>query len=459
MGSILQENDIYTYTYGGDNLLFHIPSGSIFSLSAAAAGTIEMLRSSHNGATESVDNEILADLTRLGVVRETLDGMAEVYDIKNKIKPPLQALVLNVNTGCNLACHYCYKEDLTTPAQGKKMAVATALKSVDMLMKESGSQPVVNLVFFGGEPLSNMPVIRETVDYANTQAAALGKRVDYSITTNATLLTEDITEFFSANNFSVTVSIDGPAAVHDKNRITVSGRGTYKTVAKKLELLLASTISRRVTARVTLTRGITDVVSLFEHLHDELGIPSVGFSPVTSSDLKKVALENDELQEIYRNMQRLGKRYREAALRGEVMGFTNMEQTLRSLYEGSQKQVPCGAGLNLLAVDMAGDLNLCHRFTGSDMQTFGNVDEGFDKQTRDQFVAEAADRTGRGCTTCWIRNICSGGCYHESYTLYDDPFHPTYHHCDLLRDWIQYNLMVYTEIYLKNPGFFRRFKP
>ena len=39
---------------------------------------------------------------------------------------PLTTVVLNVNTGCNLSCTYCYKEDLATPVAGQQMGFDTA---------------------------------------------------------------------------------------------------------------------------------------------------------------------------------------------------------------------------------------------------------------------------------------------------------------------------------------------
>ncbi|MBT4523259.1 MAG: quinohemoprotein amine dehydrogenase maturase, partial [Halieaceae bacterium] len=66
------------------------------------------------------------------------------------------------------------------------------------------------------------------------------------------------------------------------------------------------------------------------------------------------------------------------------------------------------------------------------------------------------DRSDNGCSTCRIRNLCSGGCYHESYTRYGDPLHPTYHYCDLMRDWVDFGLEVYTRIATENPEFYER---
>ncbi len=44
--------------------------------------------------------------------------------------------------------------------------------------------------------------------------------------------------WLDAHRFGIAVSIDGPKAMHDRNRITVGGKGTYETVARKVRLLL-----------------------------------------------------------------------------------------------------------------------------------------------------------------------------------------------------------------------------
>jgi uncharacterized protein len=127
---------------------------------------------------------------------------------------------------------------------------------------------------------------------------------------------------------------------------------------------------------------------------------------------------------------------------------------MTDLHEGRRKSLPCGAGVGLLAVDKRGDLNLCHRFTGSALPTFGNVQSGIDAERLGAFLSRASDREGTDCSTCRIRNLCAGGCYHESYVRYGDPHHRTYHYCDLLRRWVDFGIRVYTEITARNPGFF-----
>jgi uncharacterized protein len=369
---------------------------------------------------------------------------------------PLSTLVLNVNTGCNLSCSYCYKEDLVAPSEGERMAFETAAQSVELLLTEAKERDRINVVFFGGEPLSNMRLIRQVVDYAERRCAEEGKKPDFTLTTNATLLTEEIVDYFDAHRFGLTVSMDGPKHLHDKNRKTVGGKGTYEVVAAKAKMLLARYTSRPVGTRVTLTAGVTDVIAIHDHLINDIGFYEVGFSPVTAGDIDGFNMSGDELAAVFRGMKVLGHMYLDAALEGRNIGFSNMHQLMTDLSVGHSKALPCGAGLGMLAVDNEGDLHLCHRFTGSTNPTYGNVDGGIDRDRLGDFLESALDHADDACSTCRIRNLCAGGCYHESYARYSDPLHPTYHYCDLMRDWVDFGVQVYTRILSETPEFFSR---
>ena len=41
-------------------------------------------------------------------------------------------------------------------------------------------------------------------------------------------------DYFNAHRFGITVSMDGPKALHDRNRKTVGGKGTYDVVRRKV---------------------------------------------------------------------------------------------------------------------------------------------------------------------------------------------------------------------------------
>ena len=466
----LVANNIHELRVAGRDLIFHIPTTGLFERDPLTGDILAALRQPGDHTEESLvaglcsrypQADILPAVEELKALRVLSDGTPS--NVESQIAAlaleqfPLTTVVLNVNTGCNLSCTYCYKEDLDVPSAGKKMDFATAKQSIDLLLNESPDQPRYNIVFFGGEPLSNLPLIKQVIEYAEPLFRSRGKGVDFSLTTNGTLLTEKIIDYFNAHNVGISISIDGPKAYHDKNRITVGGKGTYETVAKKVGLLLERYTARPVGARVTLTRGITDIETIWDHLFNTLGFAEVGFAPVTSGDIASYNLSNDELAEVFANMKKLGEKYLEAALRNETIGFSNLHQMITDIHEGTKKALPCGAGVGMVAVDHQGGVNLCHRFTGSDLPQFGDVASGLDKPALNEFLSQRIDRADKGCATCQIRNLCAGGCYHESYARYGDPIQPTYHYCDLMRDWVDFAIGVYTQIMEHNPGFYDTF--
>ncbi|MBS0366147.1 MAG: quinohemoprotein amine dehydrogenase maturation protein [Proteobacteria bacterium] len=453
--------------FDGRAMLLHVPTTALFELDELGQTVIDAACSEPRIERDSLQQTAAARFAAADVAqfisRLQELGVLQVAGSEQAVNPrpaqvqdyPLSTLVLNVNTGCNLGCRYCYKEDLQTPARGERMDFAVASRSVELLLQQARDRDSINIVFFGGEPLTNMPLIRQVVDYAQERAAAVGKNVDFSLTTNATLLTPQLVAFFEAHRFGISISIDGPKVIHDRNRRTVGGKGTYEVVARKARMLLESYRARPVGARVTLTAGTTEVEEIHAHLRGELGFHEVGYAPVTSSANAAHALSVEDLEAVHAAFERLGEQYLRLAITGRNNGFSNMHQLMTDLHEGRRKTLPCGAGVGLLAVDHKGGLNLCHRFTGSELPVFGTVQEGIDSARLGEFLGRAADRSGTHCAFCRIRNLCAGGCYHESYARFGDPLHRTYHYCNLLRRWVDFGVRIYSGIMTHNPGFFR----
>src|ERR1035441_10871611 len=86
------------------------------------------------------------------------------------------------------------------------MSEETARESVDFMLREAGANKIAHLTFFGGETLMNFPVLKSAMSYARQRAAETGKQVDFSLTTNATLLRPEIIEFLAENRVGVTIS-------------------------------------------------------------------------------------------------------------------------------------------------------------------------------------------------------------------------------------------------------------
>ena len=451
---------------GEDAFLLHVPTTAVFGVDGLGLAMIELCQASGGRSIEELVlaladrypparvRAFAAELRKLELLAPS-GALRPINPASVRVKAyPLSTLVLNVTTGCNLSCTYCYKEDLAVPADSKKMDFVTAARSIDLLLAAGAERERVNVVFFGGEPLTNIALIKAVIAYAEHAGERSGRHVDFSMTTNATLLTPTLIDFLDSHRVGISVSIDGPKDVHDRHRRSVGGRGTYDAVARRVGLLLERYRSRPVGARVTLGSGSVEVERIHAHLRGELGFHEVGYAPVTAGAQEDHALTTEELTSVHEAFERLGLDYRDRALMGENNGFSNMHQLMTDLHEGRRKALPCGAGVGLLAVDGDGDLNLCHRFTGSDLPKFGNVTTGIDGDRLGAFVSKAIDREGTHCETCRIRNLCAGGCYHESYARFGDPHHRTYHYCDLLRRWVDFGVAVYSDIRQNNPEFF-----
>ena len=158
-------------------MLFHIPSSSLVRARPAERGADRShppsephRRGPIDGLRTEFDADEVAEAIRELVALELIDDgrpasagtLAHTFE-----RFPLTTVVLNVNTGCNLSCtYYCYKgRPRQKPSAGCKMAFGTARDAIEMMLRESPDEPRYNVVFFGGEPLSNLPLIKDVVAY------------------------------------------------------------------------------------------------------------------------------------------------------------------------------------------------------------------------------------------------------------------------------------------------------
>ena len=325
------------------------------------------------------------------------------------------------------------------------------------LIDQSGPIERITLTFFGGETLLNFKVVRSTIEYARRRAREEGKTIDFSLTTNATLLTEEVVGFLAENHVGVTISIDGPKELQDEFRTFKDGSGSYNRILPRIRQLLTHHRTRPIGARVTLTSQVLDVVRIFEHLTDDIGFYEVGFAPVTTSPNTLYAIGTDGFDSMLDQFRKLGKLYLERAVTGQYMGFSNMTDTLQELHTGISKNYACGARLGLLGVAPSGDIALCHRFVESSDHVLGHIRTGLDEEKREEFSRRTHLSNKAECHTCWVRGLCSGGCYHEAQVRYGDIGHANLHYCDWIRGWTRTCLETYAEISERNPAFFDRF--
>ena len=464
--------EYHPFESAGSKFLYLVPSGAIFSLDDIGREIIEAV-----GEEARAKEELIPILARRGYDSGAIElAFAELEHsdvisssetvVSKPVIPqkafPLQRIVLNVTNTCNLACTYCYEysEDKISKTENKPkyMAHQVAESAIDMLIRESEGRPAIHVTFFGGETLLNFGLMRSSVGYAKQKAAEAGKTVEFSLTTNATLLNEEIIDFFSEHKIGVTVSIDGDRELHDRMRVFHDGRGSYDTIVPKIKALLARHRTNSIGARVTLSSGVSHVRRIYEHLTQEVGFRAVGFSPATANPDRLYSIGPQKMNSILGGFEDLAWEYRDYAVSGRQHGFTNANDTLKDLHSGISKAYACGAGLGLLGVGTSGDLSLCHRFVDSPVGKMGSVvDGGIDHHARQEFLETHNLGSRYDCHTCWARPTCAGGCYHEAFIHYGDTSAANLHYCDWIRGWNDLCLRIYGEISVRNPSFLDRF--
>jgi len=432
------------FRWDGEPVLYGVDDVSLFHLDREAAEVLARWRPAEPlvlDQTPPQDRPVLEAFRR---ARLLVPARARRPRPRPPAGTPLSTLVLEVAQDCNLACRYCYADGGTYHGAPRLLPPAVARRAARYLVDRSGSHGEVTLVLFGGEPLLNLPAVRAAVDEAETAARAAGKRVRFSLTTNGTLVTEEVCEFLHRHRVSVSVSLDGPPEVHDANRPTRGGSGSYRAARRGLALLLGSPRAP-VAARVTLPPAQWDrIPEVFDHLIG-LGVHEVGIAPASpvTRDLLPTAEQEEAL---FAGFSGLANRFLAAVGKGEVLPFSNLLDLLARIHLGASRSAPCGAGLGYLAVDTEGRFFLCHRLVGEEPFRVGDLDSGPRPEAiRGCLEALAAPRE-EPCSRCWARALCRGGCHYENHlreTVLGLPFGGT---CGFVRRWIELGIRVYARL-------------
>lgn len=166
-----------------------------------------------------------------GDVATDLEILATRYRSKKAYLNDFTSLHMVVTTlRCNQQCKYCHatakkEEDSRSSFD---MTPEIAVKTARMIMRTPS--PVIKVEFQGGDSSLNMPIVRTIVEEVDRLNAEAKKDVGYVICTNLLQVDSEQLDFLRAHDFAVSISLDGPKAIHDANRVDCGGAGTYGRV-------------------------------------------------------------------------------------------------------------------------------------------------------------------------------------------------------------------------------------
>lgn len=339
----------------------------------------------------------------------------------------LQTLTLQVTQQCNLRCEYCAYSGtyINRRHSEKRMDFETAKKGIDFLINHSQNSKFLNLSFYGGEPLIEFDLIKKCIEYIKVKAE--GKKITYNITTNATLLVEEHIEFLAANGVALTVSLDGPKEIHDRNRkFAGSGKGTFDIIVEKMKKFKEQfpEYYHNINFNCVLDpRNDISCVNEFWAKDELLKDSFVSASYISTDNLdeskrKELLVETYSCKFEYEMfkmfLSKLGRYNKDKvskiaeanfdALKNSLFTMRNMANQLPEVFHHGGVCVP---GTRKLFMDIQGNFFPCEKCSEtSPVMKIGTVDEGFYFNNVKKLLNIGKISEDR-CKNCWAIRLCN----------------------------------------------------
>lgn len=191
----------------------------------------------------------------------------------------IDTVLVKTASRCNLDCTYCYvynSGDDGWKSQPRRMPADVRSAVVDQVGKLSHAQiRPLSLVLHGGEPL--LLGLKDMERLVDGLKGSLRADAGVHVQTNGVLLTDEFIDLFARYDVGISISLDGPVEIHDKNRVDHHGRGSHARVTAAVARLIAHPAGTRLFGGLL---AVVDPSSDPAVVYDALkatGVPSFDF--------------------------------------------------------------------------------------------------------------------------------------------------------------------------------------
>lgn len=384
---------------------------------------------------------------RFFLVPETFDERAIVQEaIKYRVEQLesgylVRGLQLILTNDCNLGCTYCFEKPASSvkkssriipiksvqadgPAEGcgsgyssrelRKMtpdiAVAAVRNAMEVLRRNANR--VLNVEFFGGEPLMNWPAIVAVLDaFGNGDPDDV--QLTYSITTNGSLITTEIAKKLRDNGVTVMVSFDSPNNV---NRLTKKGTNADHLIVRGIDIL------RREGAAITFN-SVVSVSNIDDFDHDGLLDAAAAYGVQTVALILDLAVKPYEDSRSVEKVRTAVLKCRKKAIELKIplTGYWHQifEQMTGARPLNLEKGYKtCAAEGCKISVEPDGSISNC-KCGGVPIGNIFRLDDVFKTQAYKTYALKAYE-TSPQCMGCEIEGFCSGLCMGTLENTYGD---------------------------------------
>ena len=448
---------IHQYKLNGYNIVLDVYSASVHVTDDLAYDAIHLIDS---GMSEEAATEELRRMHPEASAEELADTFADIHELTEQGKlftkdvyekaagylkqqsTVVKALCLLVAHTCDLNCSYCFASQGKFHGKEGIMTIETAKRAIDFLVENSGNRRNLEVDFFGGEPLLNFELCKETVAYARSIEKAHNKNFRFTLTTNGVKLTDEVIEWANKECYNVVLSLDGRKEVHDRFRVDRAGRGSYDRIVPNFQKFVESRGDKSYYMRGTFSHYNTDFTNDIFHMADDLGFSELSMEPVVTDPSSPSALTEEDLPVLYEQYEILAKDMLRREKDGKPITFYHYMIDLEHGPCVYKRVSGCGSGTEYMAVTAWGDLYPCHQFVNDPEYKLGNIWDGVQRENiRDEFK-ECNVYSRPECKECWARMYCAGGCAANALHATGD-IHGVYEYgCKLFRKRMECALMM-----------------
>lgn len=309
-------------------------------------------------------------------------------DLHDKLST--RTITFQVTEDCSLKCSYCYQGNKSK----KSLNLDTAKKFIDILFEESynpgsdfyvGNVKCLILEFIGGEPLLEVKLIRQILNYfrykaisenhiwaTNYMASMISNGVHYFQDDVQSLLEEN------KGKMDFAISLDGCKELHDSCRVFPNGEGSYDIASRACKHFMDNYNPNMNTKMTLAPSNVHWLSTAFENLYN------LGYKVIHSNCIYEIGWDISHAQIFYKELKKVADFILDNDLEDTIFTSLFDEQHFQPMTDADNQNY-CGSTGYMLALAPSGNIYPCIRFMpsslGNDIEDYaiGDVNNGIGK--------------------------------------------------------------------------------
>lgn len=378
----------------------------------------------------------------------------ETRYVSSYLNSQMTSIILQVTQNCNLRCEYCVYSGsyYNRVHNNKRMSFDLARKGIDFLAAHSADSETLHIGFYGGEPLLEFELIKKCIDYAYYRCD--GKKLYFNLTTNGTLLTREMVDYFCKHGVLMMFSLDGPKQIHDMSRKSINNEGSFEKLIANVQMIkeeYPKYFEEKISFNTVLNSErsyscVSDYISGEELLKDKLFMSSMINThnakierAVSEQFIKELRYEYfmvllSKINQI--SDKAISPLARPEAMRLDELRFEKNIIGRTQLPCKYHHGGPCVPGNYRVFMDVEGNFYPCERVseTSKEMR-MGDISRGIDVEQAKK-IMNVEKMTADTCHNCWAYDYCNV-CVADINTSYDCPAASIVERCKEVRSGIE----------------------